>query len=53
MRTRGGVELNCELNVSYVFSFVESGCTVDDTPSYPRVKGMCNNVDGSGQFVLS
>ena len=27
--TRGGVELDCELNVSYGFSFVESGC-VDD-----------------------
>ena len=37
--TRGGVELNCELNVSYVFSFVETGCVVDDRPSYPRVKG--------------
>ena len=37
--TRGGVELDCELNVSYGFSFVESGCVDDDRPSYPRVKG--------------
>ena len=51
--TRGGVELNCELNVSYVFSFVETGCVVDDRPSYPRVKGMSTDVDGSGQCVLS
>ena len=52
-RGRGGVDLDCELNVSYGFSFVESGCAVDVGPSYPRVKGRCNNVDGSGQFVLS
>ena len=51
--TRDGVELNCELNVSYVFSFVESGCVVDDRPSYPRVKGMCTDVDGYGLCVLS
>ena len=51
--TRGGVELNCELNVSYVFSFVESGCAVDGRPSYPRVKGMCTTVDGYGLCVQS
>ena len=50
--TRGGVDLNCELNMPYGFSFVESGCA-DVGPSYPRVKGRCNIVDGSGQFVLS
>ena len=49
--TRGGVELNCELNVSYVFSFVETGCVVDDRPSYPRVKGMSTDVDGYGLRV--
>ena len=26
---------------------------VNDGPGYPRVKGMRNNVDGSGQCVLS
>ena len=51
--THGGVELNCELNVSHGFLFVESGYKVNDGPGYPRVKGMCNNVDGSGQRVLS
>ena len=51
--THGGVELNCQLKLSYVFSFVESGCVDDDRPGYPRVKGMRNNVDGSGKWVLS
>ena len=27
-------------NVSYSFSFVESACTDNDGPSYPRVKGL-------------
>ena len=43
--------MNCELNVSYVFSFVETGCVVDDRPSYPRVKGMSTDVDGYGLRV--
>ena len=51
--TRGGVGLNCQLKLSCVFSFVESGCVDDDRPSYPRVKGMCTDVDGYGLFVLS
>ena len=51
--THGGVELNCELNVSQGFFLVESGYVVDDGPGYPRVRRMCNNVDGSGQCVLS
>ena len=53
MWTHGGVELNCELNMSHGFPFVESGYKVNDGPGYPRVKGMRNNVDGSGQCVLS
>ena len=51
--TLGGVELNCEPNVSYGFPFVASGCTVNDKPSYPRAKGMCTTVDGSGLCVQS
>ena len=51
--TRGGVGLNCELKLSYVFSFVGSGCVDDDRPSYPRVKGMCTDVDGYGLCVQS
>ena len=51
--TRGGVGLNCQLKLSYVFSFVESVCVDDDRPSYPRVKGMCTDVDGCGQCVQS
>ena len=51
--TRDGVGLNCQLQLSYVFSFVESGCVDDDRPSYPRVKGMCTDVDGFGQCVCS
>ena len=39
--------------MSHGFPFVESGYIVNDGPGYPRVKGMCNNVDGSGQWVLS
>ena len=45
--THGGVELNCELNMYHGFPFVESGYKVNDGPGYPRVKGMCKNVDGS------
>ena len=50
-RGGGGVNLDCELNVSY--AFVESGYIVNDVPGYPRVKGMRNTVDWSGQCVLS
>ena len=32
--TRGGVGLNCQLKLSYLFFFVESGCVNDDKPSY-------------------
>ena len=39
--------------MSHGFSFVETGCIVDDGPGDPRIKGMRNNVDGSGQWVLS
>ena len=39
--------------MSYGFSFVESGCVDDDRPSYPRVKGMCTDVDGYGLCVQS
>ena len=52
-RTHGGVELNCELNVSHGFSFVEACYILHDGPSYPRVKGMCNTVDGSGLSAKS
>ena len=41
-----GVGLNCQLKLSCVFSFVESGCVDDDRPSYPRVKEMCTDADG-------
>ena len=51
--THGGVELNCELNVSHGFSFVEACYIFNDGPSYPRVKGMCNTVNGSGLCAQS
>ena len=51
--THGGVEVICELNRSHGFPFVGSGYVVNDGPGYPRVKGMRNNVDESGQCVLS
>ena len=35
MWTHGGFELNCELNVSHGFPFVESGHVVDDGPPLP------------------
>ena len=53
MWTHGGVELNCELNMSHGFPFVESGYIVNDGPGYPRVKGMCTDVDGYGLCVQS
>ena len=49
--TRGGVG-NCQLKLSYVFSFVVSGCVDDDRPSYPHVKGMCTDVDGCGLYCV-
>ena len=39
--------------MSHGFTFVESGYIVNDGPGCPRVKRMRNNVDGSGQWVLS